>query len=103
MPGRSGTPDTVTFASDRSWVMARTTACSMDGSSSVTHVPGSQVKAERTCNRTPWRRAYSTDRITGLGQPLAFISNISSKLITDILRASGTTRGSVVNTPETSV
>jgi hypothetical protein len=38
-----------------------------------------------------------------LGQPVAVISNNSSKVTRDILRASGTTRGSVVNTPDTSV
>src|ERR1039458_8059453 len=37
-PGRSGTPMTVTLASDSSWVTAVTTACSIDASSSSTHV-----------------------------------------------------------------
>ena len=53
MPGLSGTPVTVTLASEVSWVTAVTTACSMDGSSSTTQVPGSQVKLERTCKGTP--------------------------------------------------
>ena len=48
-------------------------------------------------------RAYSTDRMAGLGQPFAVISSSSSKLMRSILRASGTTRGSLVNTPDTSV
>ena len=43
-PGRSGTPLTVTLASDASWVTAVTTASSMFASSSTTQVPGSQVK-----------------------------------------------------------
>src|SRR5213078_4018025 len=47
IPGRSGTPVTVTLASDVSWVTAETIACSMDRSSSLTRVPGSQVKLER--------------------------------------------------------
>ena len=53
MPGRSGTPDTVTLASDVSCTTAETMACSMDGSSSCTQVPGSQVNADRTCSGTP--------------------------------------------------
>ena len=42
------------------------TACSMpsrsNSSSGTTQVPGSQVKLDRTCTRTPWLRANSTDR-----------------------------------------
>ncbi len=102
-PGRSGTPDTVTLASDRSCTTARISAASMSGSSSVTQVPGSQVNADRTCNGTRWRWAYSTDRMAGFGQPAAVISSISSKEMRCMRRASGTTRGSVVNTPVTSV
>ena len=37
------------------------------------------------------------------GQPVAVISRSSSKVIVDILVARDTTRGSVVNTPDTSV
>ena len=62
MPGWSGTPVTVTLASDVSWVTAEMIGCSIEGSSSVTQVPGSQVKLERTCSGTPWLRANSTDR-----------------------------------------
>ena len=47
-PGRSGTPVTVTLASEVSWVTAVTMACSMVSSSSTIHVPGSQVKLDRT-------------------------------------------------------
>src|SRR5262245_23250890 len=103
MPGLSGTPDTVTFASLTSWVTAETIACSIDLSSSVIQVPGSQVKAERTCSLTPHRRANSTERIAGLGQPVAVISSTSSNDTWAIRRASGTSRGSAVNTPGTSV
>src|SRR3954466_6280288 len=103
IPGLSGTPASVTFASDVSCTTADTTACSMDESSSTTQVPGSHVKLERTCNGTRHVRANSAPRIAGLGQPGAHISNISSKLTLDIRRADGTTRGSAVNTPETSV
>ena len=57
MPGWSGTPLTVTLASEVSCTTAETMACSMDGSSSCTQVPGSQVNAERTCSRTPQARS----------------------------------------------
>ncbi len=79
--------------------MARSTL----GSSSSIQVPGSHVKAERTCNATRWLRANSTDRMAGFGHPAAHISSISSKLTRRSRRASGTTRGSALNTPDTSV
>ena len=103
MPGWSGTPVTVTLASDVSCTTAETMACSMDGSSSCTQVPGSQVNADRTCRRTPHVRANSTDRMAGFGQPHAVISSISSKLTVAMRWASGTSRGSAENTPGTSV
>ncbi len=103
MPGVSGTPAIVTLASDTSCTTAETMACSMDGSSSITQVPGSQVNAERTCNGTRHVRANSTERMAGFGQPQAHISRSSSKLMRLIRRARGTTLGSAVNTPETSV
>ena len=102
-PGRSGTPMTVTLASVTSWVTAVTIACSMVSSSSTTQVPGSQVKLERTCSGTPWLRANSTDRRLSTRPPVAAISSISSKLTRASLRASGTIRGSALNTPDTSV
>ncbi len=83
--------------------MAETIACSMIWSSWVTSVPGSHVNAERTCSGTPNRWATSTDRMAGFGHPTAVISNISSKEMRCILRAPATIRGSVVNTPDTSV
>ncbi len=51
-PGRSGTAVIVTFASETLLVTAETMGCSIDGSSSVTHVPGSQVNEERTWTGT---------------------------------------------------
>ena len=102
-PGWSGTPATVTLASSVSCTTAEMMACSMSLSSLWTSVPRSHVNAERTSRSTPWVRAYSTDRMAGLGQPLAVISSSSSKLTRSIFRASDTTRGSVVNTPDTSV
>ena len=102
-PGRSGTPVTVTLASDVSWLTAVTTACSIDGSSSTTQVPGSQVKLLRTWSGTPWFRANSTDRSWSTRPPVAAISSISSKLMRVNRRASGTTRGSALKTPVTSV
>jgi len=53
--------------------------------------------------RTPWLRAYSTERSCSTPAPEAAISSISSKEIVGSLRASGTIRGSAVYTPETSV
>ena len=103
IPGSSGTPQTVTFDCDVSGTSPVTIACSIVGSSSTTQVPGSQVKADRTCSGTRNRWATSTERITGFGQPTAVISSISSKLIVDIFLAVETTRGSVVKTPDTSV
>ena len=48
-------------------------------------------------------RAYSTDRMDGFGHPVAVISSNSSNEMLCIRRAVGTTRGSVVKTPVTSV
>ena len=53
--------------------------------------------------RTPWLRAYSTERSCSTLAPEAAISSISSKETTGSLRASGTMRGSALNTPATSV
>ena len=78
-PGRSGTPLTVTLASEVSWVTAVTTASSMSASSSTTQVPGSQVKLLRTCSGTLWLRANSTARSISTRPPVAAISSISSK------------------------
>ncbi len=48
MPGRSGTPVTVSLASELSETTADTIACSISGSSGSIQVPGSHVNAERT-------------------------------------------------------
>ena len=50
-----------------------------------------------------WLRAYSTDRSCSTPAPDADISSISSNETTLSLRASGTIRGSALNTPATSV
>ncbi len=75
----------------------------MIGSSSVTTVPGSQVKLERTWSGTWWLRANSTERSASTLPPVAAISSISSKEMRRRRRAVGTMRGSALNTPETSV
>jgi hypothetical protein len=75
----------------------------MDSSSSLTQVPGSQVKLDRTCNATPWLRANSTERSARTLPPVAAMSSISSYDTNGSRRASGTMRGSAVNTPVTSV
>ncbi len=53
--------------------------------------------------RTFSLRAYSTERNCRTPAPEAAISSISSKETVDSLRASGTMRGSALNTPATSV
>ena len=80
-PGRSGTCSIVTFASDESCVTPEMIACSIDsieGSSFVIHVPGAQLKLERTWIFTSWLRANSTDRSASTRPPVAAISSISS-------------------------
>ena len=59
------------------------------GSSSVTHVPGAQVKLERTWTFTPWLRANSTERSASTRPPVAAISSISSNETCASLRAVG--------------
>ena len=103
MPGRSGTPSTVTLASLTSVTTPEMIGSSIAGSSKVTHVPGSQVKLERTWRGTLWLRANSTERSASTLQPAPAISSISSKLTWASLRACGTMRGSAENTPVTSV
>ena len=95
-PGRSGTPLTVTLASVESCVMAEMMARSIVSSSSSTQVPGSQVKLDRTCSRTPWLRANSTDRNASTRPPVAAISSISSYDTFASRCADATTRGSAV-------
>lgn len=103
MPGRSGTATTVTLASLMSVTTPEMMGSSMLGSCDVTHVPCSQVKAERTWMGTLWLRANSTLRSASTLLPAPAISSISSKLTCTSLRACGTMRGSAVKTPVTSV
>ena len=76
---------------------------SMRSSSSRIQVPSASANDERTCSVTPWLRANSTERSAITRAPEAAISSISSYVTWRSLRASGTTRGSAVNTPSTSV
>ena len=102
-PGSSRTPVSVTRASALEWVTAVTKGCSMVSSSATTRVPGPSSKLLRQWMRTPWLRAYSTERSCSTPAPEADISSISSKETRASLRASGTIRGSALKTPATSV
>ena len=102
-PGSSGRPLRVTRASSVEWVTAVTSGRSMVSSSVRTQVPGRSSKLDRQWMRTPWLRAYSTERSWSTRAPEADISSISSKETWSSLRASGTIRGSALNTPATSV
>ena len=81
-PGSSRTPVSVTRASPSEWVTAVTNGCSMlsfsDSSSETTRVPGPSSKLLRQWIRTPWLRAYSTERSCRTFAPEADISSISS-------------------------
>ena len=90
-------------ASAVEWVTAVTSGRSIVCSSSWTTVPGPSSKLDRQWIVTPWLRAYSTERSWSTPAPLADISSISSNVTTGSLRASGTMRGSALNTPATSV
>ena len=90
-------------ASSVEWVTAVISGCSIVSSSPMTKVPGLGSKLDRQWIRTPCVRAYSTERNCSTLAPEAAISSISSKLTIGSLRALGTTRGSAVNTPATSV
>ncbi len=83
------------------WVTAETIGSSMPSPSWI-QVPSSSEKVERACTRTPWLRASSTERSISTLAPDADISSISSYDTTRSFRASGTMRGSAVNTPGTS-
>ena len=78
-PGRSGTPKIVSLASEVSCVTPEMIAFSSNcSSSSRIQVPGSPLKVDRTCSRTPWFRANSTERSAITFAPEADISSISS-------------------------
>ena len=68
----------------------------MVSSSEMTRVPGPSSKLLRQWMRTPWLRAYSTERSCRTPAPEADISSISSKETTGSLRASATIRGSAL-------
>jgi hypothetical protein len=82
-------------------VTAETIGCSIP-SACCTQVPSSSENVERAWTRTPWFLASSTERSMSTFAPDAAISSISSYDTTASLRASGTIRGSAVNTPGTS-
>ncbi|MEZ5076997.1 MAG: hypothetical protein R2725_06110 [Solirubrobacterales bacterium] len=92
--GSSRTPVRVTRASLSEWVTAVTKGFSMVSSSETTRVPGPSSKLLRQWIRTPWLRAYSTERSCSTPAPEADISSISSKETIGSLRAVGTIRGS---------
>ena len=62
IPGRSGTPRIVAFASDVSCAIPEMIALSSPSGSVTTRVPSAAENDERTCSGTPWLRAYSTAR-----------------------------------------
>ncbi len=106
MPGLWRTSTSLTIASEVEWVTAVTmgrSAGSMFSPSDTTKVPGRSSNDERQWMRTPWLRAYSTERSCSTPAPEDDISSISSYVTASSLRASGTTRGSALNTPGTSV
>src|SRR4051812_21051835 len=98
-PGTSGTPTSVTRASSVEWVTAVMSGCSIVSSSLTIDVPGRSSNDERQCMRTPWLRAYSTERSWRTRAPEAAISSISSKETIVSFRALGTMRGSAVEKP----
>jgi hypothetical protein len=69
----------------------------------TTQVPSLLLNDDRTCMVTPCRRANSTARMWSTFAPDAASSSISSLVTSASLCALGTTRGSAVKTPSTSV
>ena len=101
-PGSSRTPVSVTRASS-AWVTAVTEGLSIVSFSETTRVPGPSSNELRQWIGISWFRAYSTERSWSTLAPEAAISSISSNETTWSRRASGTRRGSALNTPRTSV
>ena len=101
-PGSSRTPLRVTRASS-AWVTAVTKGLSIVSFSETTRVPGPSSKELRQWIGISWLRAYSTERSWSTLAPEAAISSISSNETIRRRRASGTRRGSALNTPRTSV
>jgi hypothetical protein len=77
-PGRSGTRSSVTLASAASSATPEISTPSIGSSTSWTQVPGPSSNDDRTCKRTPARRAYSTDLDCSTWAPAAASSSISS-------------------------
>ena len=102
-PGWSGTPEIVTFASDTSCATPEMIAFSIKSSSLLTHVPSAPVNDERTWTTTPWLRANSTERGISTPAPEVASSSISSYDSSASFLATGTSLGSAVKTPSTSV
>ena len=102
-PGSSGMPVRVMRASDLECVTAVTRGRSMVSCSVTTNVPGPSSKLDRQWMRTPWLRAYSTERSCSTPAPDADISSISSNETMLSFFAFGTIRGSALKTPRTSV
>jgi hypothetical protein len=94
-PGLSGTPTTVTRASDRSCATPLMMAASTSGSW-VISVPGLLENDDRTTSGTEYRRAYSTQRRCRILAPDAASSSISSYETVGRNRAFGTMRGSAL-------
>ena len=103
IPGKSGTPETVIFASSTACAMPDTSACSIVSFSNVINVPGPSTKVDITRKGTRYRPANSTERGCNTLEPRLASSNISSKVICCRRRAPSTILGSVVYTPSTSV
>ena len=68
-----------------------------------TQVPSPELNVDRAWISTPWRRAYSTARMYSTFAPLAASSSISSLETCVSFCAFGTTRGSAVKMPSTSL
>ena len=111
-PGLSGTPTTVILASFTSAATPEMIGCSMAlpsaiaasmASGDMTIVPVRCENDDRTWIGRLNRRAYSTQRRCSTLAPTAASSSISSYVMYGTWRAAGTTRGSALNTPSTSV
>ncbi len=93
----------VIFASSRLNATPEMSGCSMSCSSGMMRVPSPSTKVESTLKGTLYLLANSTARICSTLAPKLASSSISSWVISFSRRASGTTRGSEVYTPSTSV
>ena len=97
IPGWSLTPRKVNFASSRVKAIPEIRGASIIiWSSEVIRVPGTSLKLDKTRRDTRFLLANSTARVCNTLEPELASSNISSKVIRSMHRASLTTRGSVV-------